>query len=90
MLLTKQQIEDFIKKLGQPKASVLLNNFFNSYRSHLNSNDVKHLYDPTYLTRLDSHPAIIMVADKYKINTHNRHSYDYILPRISKSTRILD
>jgi len=90
MLLTKQQIEDFIKKLGQPQASVILNNFFNSYRSHLNSNDVKHLYDQTYLKRLDAHPAIVMVEGKYKINTHNRHTYDYILPRINKNTRILD
>jgi 2-polyprenyl-3-methyl-5-hydroxy-6-metoxy-1,4-benzoquinol methylase len=90
MLLTKQQIEDFIKKLGQPKASVMLNKSFNSNRSHLNSNDVKYLYDQTYLTRVDSHPTIAMVEGKYKINTHNRHTYDYILPRINKNTRILD
>jgi 2-polyprenyl-3-methyl-5-hydroxy-6-metoxy-1,4-benzoquinol methylase len=90
MLLTKLQIEDSIKKLGQPKASVMLNKSFNSNRSHLNSNDVKYLYDQTYLTRVDSHPAIIMLEGKYKINTHNRHTYDYILPRINKNTRILD
>lgn len=90
MLLTKQQIEKFIKKLGQPEASVILNNFFNSYRSHLNSSDVKHLYDQTYLARLDSHTTIIMAEDKYKINTHNRHTYYYILPRTNKNTRILD
>lgn len=90
MLLTKQQIEDCIKKLGQPKASVVLNNFFNSYRSHLSSNDVKDLYDTTYLARVDSHPAIFMVADKYKISTHNNPTYNYILPKINKHTCILD
>jgi 2-polyprenyl-3-methyl-5-hydroxy-6-metoxy-1,4-benzoquinol methylase len=90
MLLTKLQIEDSIKKLGQPKASVMLNKSFNSKRSHLSSNDVKYLYDQIYLTRVDSHPAIAMVEGKYKINTHNRHTYDYILPRINKNTRILD
>lgn len=90
MLLTKQQIEDSIKKLGQPQASVILNKSFNSNRSQLNSNDFKFLYDQTYLTRVDSHSIIALVEGKYKINILNRHTYDYILPRINKNTRILD
>lgn len=90
MLLTKQQIKEFINKLGQPRASVMLNTFFNSYRGYLNSNDVKHLYDHNYLERVDSHPAILMIGNKYKIHIHNRHTYNYILPRISKNIRILD
>jgi len=90
MLLTKQQIKEFIRKLGQPQASVFLNRFFNSYRSKLNSSDVKSLYDSDYFERVDSHPTIITVNNKYKINTHNLFAYEYLLPKVNKNTRILD
>jgi len=90
MLLTKKQIEEFIIKLGQPRASVLLNRSFNSYRSKLNSNDVKHLYDSAYFQRVHSHPTIISVKNKYKINTYNRFAYEYLEPKINAGTRILD
>jgi 2-polyprenyl-3-methyl-5-hydroxy-6-metoxy-1,4-benzoquinol methylase len=90
MLLTRKQIKEFIRKLGQPQASVFLNRFFNSYRSKLNSNDVKYLYDSAYFQRVHSHPTTILVKNKYKINTHNRFTYEYLQPKINAGTRILD
>lgn len=90
MLLTKAQIENFSERLGQPRASVLLNGFFKAYRSILRSTDVARLYDETYLARLEAHPAAMVIGGRYKIHIYNRYSYEYLLPRISTETRLLD
>jgi 2-polyprenyl-3-methyl-5-hydroxy-6-metoxy-1,4-benzoquinol methylase len=89
MYLTKQQIESFVKKIGQPKASVLLNNFFNSYREHLNSNDVKELYDDEYLNTIRRTPTYLIVDNRYKIHVYNRYSYEYLLSR-QKGNSVLE
>jgi len=90
MLLTKQQIECFVERLGQPRASVLLNSFFQSYRTCLRSEDVALLYDETYLARIGNHPTDRLVRGRYKIHIYNRYSYEYLLPRIATDTRLLD
>lgn len=90
MLLTKAQIAEFVERLGQPRASVLLNGFFQSYRTCLRSADVAPLYDATYHSRIDDHPASRLVGGMYKIHIYNRYSYEYLLPRISAGIRLLD
>ena len=90
MLLTKAQIGDFVERLGQPRASVLLNGFFKDYRSSLRSADVARLYDEEYLARVEAHPTDRLVGGRYKIHIYNRYSYEYLLPRISTETRLLD
>ncbi len=89
MYLTKQQIESFIKKIGQPKASVLLNNFFNSYREHLNSNDVKALYDDEYLNKIRRTPTYLIIDNRYKIHIYNKYSYEYLLSK-QKGNSVLE
>jgi 2-polyprenyl-3-methyl-5-hydroxy-6-metoxy-1,4-benzoquinol methylase len=90
MYLTKQQINTFVKTVGQPKASVLLNKFFNSYRSYLDSSDVADLYDDDYIAKINSHPAYLWVEEKYKINIYNKYSYEYLLSKLTPQSSVLD
>ena len=71
MYLSKKQIERFISKVGQPKASNLLNNFLVNYGRYLDSEDVKDLYDENYYNRINSHKTVEIVDGKYKINLFN-------------------
>lgn len=89
MYLTKHQIESFVQLIGQPEASILLNRFFNSYRSHLHSNDVKELYDDEYRNILLSTPIYRTVDDKYKIHIYNKYSYEYLLSK-PRGSAVLD
>jgi len=90
MYLTKQQITDFVSKIGQPRASVMLNMFFNSYRYYLDSCDVAPLYDKEYREKVNNHPAMEMVENRYKVNIYNGYTFNYIRQKITKSTSILD
>ncbi len=89
MYLTKQQIESFVKRIGQPKASVLLNNFFDSYREHLNSNDMKELYDGEYLNTIRRTPTYLIIDNRYKIHIYNKYSYEYLLSK-QKGNSVLE
>lgn len=90
MKLTKQQIEYFVNKVGQPEASILLNKFFNSYRHYLNSSDVADLYDDNYAAKINSLETYLIINNKYKIHTYNKYSYEYLIPRLTIHSRILD
>lgn len=90
LYLSKKQIRDFIERLGQPKASVLLNSFFNSYRKTLHSHDVSPLYDDEYLERIRSLEPHAMVQGKYKIHIYSRYAYEYLSPRIGAENHVLD
>ena len=76
--------------MGQPKASVLLNKFFNSYRTYLHSADVRELYDDEYLSRINSHPTYLEVGSGYKIHIYSRFSYEYLSTRLRKDSKVLD
>jgi len=89
LYLTKRQIESFVNRIRQPKASVLLHDFFNSYRHHLDSNDVKELYDDEYLKSLLSTSLHALVDGKYRIHIYNKFSYEYVNTKPSDSS-ILD
>jgi len=89
MHLTKEQIDQFIKLVGQPEASILLNKFFNSYRSRLSSVDVDSLYDTDYLQKIENHPIAKKVADQFLINIYNYPSYAFIV-NSAKSGSLLD
>jgi 2-polyprenyl-3-methyl-5-hydroxy-6-metoxy-1,4-benzoquinol methylase len=89
MYLTKEQINEIINRIGQPRASVLLNKFFNSYRHKLSSLDVAELYDADYLSKIENHPVAIKVKDQFIINIYNFPSYSYIC-NTAKRGSILD
>jgi len=90
IFLNKQQISSILDVAGQPKGSILLNNFFNSYRSYLNSSDVADLYDDAYREKIKSHEAAFLVQEKYPINIFNKYSYEYLLKKINSKSKILD
>jgi len=90
MYLTKKQIDEFIKLVGQPEASILLNKFLNSYRNHLSSQDVEELYDPDYLKKIENHPVAVKVQDQFAINIYNYPSYEYICNNTKRKGSILD
>lgn len=90
MLRSKQEIELFVNRIGQPEASVILNCSFNSFRSRLTSADVVHLYDEQYRNKIDAQPAFLMVRGEYKINVYTRYAYEYLVPRLNATSRILD
>lgn len=81
MYLTKAQIESLVKKIGQPKASVLLHKIFNSYRGYLDSNDVRELYDHDYLEGIRATPIYKLVDNRYKIHIYNRYAYEYLMAK---------
>jgi 2-polyprenyl-3-methyl-5-hydroxy-6-metoxy-1,4-benzoquinol methylase len=89
MYLTKQQIESLVKKIGQPKASILLHKIFNSYRNYLDSNDVRELYDHDYLEGIRKTPAFDLVYNRYKIHIYNRYSYEYLVTKAGRGS-VLD
>jgi len=90
LYLTRTQIRAMVDRIGQPKASVILNQFFINYRQWLNSADVNSLYDTQYFSIIENHPIAYNMMDKYKINIYNRYSYEYLSHRISQNMRILD
>lgn len=79
MYLTKDQIRQYVNLVKQPKASVQLNQFFNSYRKYLKSTDVYDLYDYEYNKKIGELEESEIVHNKYKLNIFNRIAYDYIL-----------
>lgn len=81
MYLTKKQVELLVKKLGQPKASVLLNKIFNMYRIYLDSCDVRELYDSDYIESIRTTTKYLFVNKKYKIHIYNKYSYEYLLTK---------
>jgi 2-polyprenyl-3-methyl-5-hydroxy-6-metoxy-1,4-benzoquinol methylase len=89
MYLTKQQIESIVKKSGQPKASILLHKIFNSYRTYLDSSDVRELYDRDYFDGIRAHPVYELVDNRYKIHIYNRYSYEYLVRKEGRGS-ILD
>lgn len=90
MYLSRDQIAQIVAKVGQPTASVLLNGFFQSYRSELDSADVADLYDEQYWGRLAAHEIYEMVGGRYEVNVYNRFSYQYLLERALPGQRLLD
>jgi 2-polyprenyl-3-methyl-5-hydroxy-6-metoxy-1,4-benzoquinol methylase len=84
MYLTRNQIQDLVKKVGQPEASILFCNFFNAYRRHLDSQDMKELYDEEYFNKLKNHPHHALIADKFPLHIYNYYSYSYILTTIKQ------
>jgi 2-polyprenyl-3-methyl-5-hydroxy-6-metoxy-1,4-benzoquinol methylase len=88
--LTKEQIRHLVERLGQPRASVLINGFFNSYRHRLESSDVAGLYDQEYRDRIASHETHELIDGKYRVNVFNHHTFDYLRPKLRSSTRLLD
>jgi len=90
LYLTKEQISEFVDRIGQPRASILLNGFFNRYRKCLKSSDVAPLYDATYRERIAGIAAAVVVADRFKVNIFNVPSFNYLRPRMNPSTRVLD
>jgi 2-polyprenyl-3-methyl-5-hydroxy-6-metoxy-1,4-benzoquinol methylase len=89
IFFSKQQIEFFVQKIGQPKASILLQNIFNSYRNYLDSNDVQELYDEDYLEGIRSTPIYQLVDNRYKIHIYNKYSYEYLLTKEGRGS-VLD
>jgi len=90
MYLSKSQIENFVKKLGQPKASFILNSFFNSYRASLTSADVANVYDENYRQKISNHETKRVVAGTFKINVYNEYAYAYLTKRLSPGISVLD
>jgi 2-polyprenyl-3-methyl-5-hydroxy-6-metoxy-1,4-benzoquinol methylase len=89
MYLTKQQIESIVKKVGQPRASILLHKIFNSYRACLDSSDFKELYDRDYFEGIRATPVYELVDNRYKIHIYNRYSYKYLLRKWGRGS-VLD
>jgi 2-polyprenyl-3-methyl-5-hydroxy-6-metoxy-1,4-benzoquinol methylase len=89
IFFSKQQIEFFVQKIGQPKASILLQKIFNSYRNYLDSNDVQELYDEDYLEGIRSTPIYQLVDNRYKIHIYNKYSYEYLLTKEGRGS-VLD
>ena len=90
MYLSKQQISDFVSRIGQPQASVLLSRFFQSYCSKLNSSDVASLYDDDYISRLSAHETCLTVGGRYRINVYNKYAYEYLSSVGAVGKRLLD
>jgi len=88
--LSKEQIRALVEQVGQPRASVLINEFFNAYRQCLESSDVAPLYDREYRDKIASHEVHETVGGRFRINVFNRHSFDYLRSRLSPSARVLD
>jgi SAM-dependent methyltransferase len=88
--LTRKQIESILQKIGQPQASVVLRNFFYSYRKKLNSSDVKDLYDDDYLYLLDEAHRKFRANGKIELSVYNKPAYDYISKNIKSHHNILD
>jgi 2-polyprenyl-3-methyl-5-hydroxy-6-metoxy-1,4-benzoquinol methylase len=89
MYLTKLQIEVLVKKIGQPKASILLHKIFNSYRTYLDSSDVRELYDHDYFEGIRRTPVHELVDNRYKIHIYNRYSYEYLVTKEGRGS-VLD
>ena len=90
MYLTKRQIADYVNRLGQPKASVMLNRFFQSYCGMLTSSDVADLYDEEYTARVSGHDVYLKVSDQYIVNMFNKYSYEYLQRKGVAGNRLLD
>lgn len=90
MHLSRDQIRIFVERVGQPRASVLLSRFFQSYCRTLNSSDVAELYDDGYARRIESHDAHLVVNGRYKVNVYNGYTYDYLKGRQVRRKRLLD
>ncbi len=90
MHLSKEQISCFVEQVGQPRASVLLSRFFQSYCSTLSSADVAELYDDEYARRIAGHEAHLVVDGRYKVNVYNGFSYAYLKQRSVRGKRLLD
>jgi 2-polyprenyl-3-methyl-5-hydroxy-6-metoxy-1,4-benzoquinol methylase len=88
--LSREQIRRFVEAIGQPRASVLLNELFNASRRRLESADVAPLYDREYREKIASHETHQRIDGKYKINVYNRYTYAYLRPRLAPATRVLD
>lgn len=89
LFLTNEQIETFIQRLGQPKASVVLQRFFRSYRSVLDSRDVAELYDKEYRRHLRSHDTFALVDGRFAVHVFSRYAYEYLLASSGRG-RVLD
>jgi 2-polyprenyl-3-methyl-5-hydroxy-6-metoxy-1,4-benzoquinol methylase len=90
LYLSKDQIRALVKQVGQPRASVLIHEFFNAYRHCLESSDVAGIYDQEYREKIAAHETHEIVGGEYKINVFNHHSFDYLRSRLSPSARVLD
>jgi len=90
MTLNKKQIEKFLSLVGQPKGSVLLNDFFKRYCNYLNSSDVSKLYDKQYSLNILNHPVHKKIDNKYSINIYTKYSYEYIVKNNMENKIILD
>jgi 2-polyprenyl-3-methyl-5-hydroxy-6-metoxy-1,4-benzoquinol methylase len=88
--LSREQIRALVERIGQPRASVLINGFFNAYRHCLESADVAALYDREYREKIASHETHELVDGRYKINVFNRYAFEYLRPRMSATVRVLD
>lgn len=90
LYLTREQINGLVDRLGQPQASLLLNEFFNSYKHRLTSSDVAALYDEAYFDRIASHPTHELVDGEHSINIYTSHAFEYLRARACPDSRILD
>jgi len=89
MYLTKREIESIVKKIGLPKASILLHKIFNSYRNYLDSSDVRELYDHDYLEGIRMTPVYQLVNNKYRIHIYNRYSFQHLVTKKERGS-VLD
>ena len=89
MYLTEREIESLVKKIGLPKASILLHKRFNSYRNYLDSSDVKELYDHDYLEGIRMTPVYELVNNRYKIHIYNRYSFRHLVTKEERGS-VLD
>ncbi len=89
LFLTKQQIEFFVNKIGKLNASILLHKIFNSYRTYLDSCDVRELYDKDYLEGIRMTPVYELVNNKYRIHIYNRYSFQHLVTKKERGS-VLD
>ncbi|RYE35109.1 MAG: class I SAM-dependent methyltransferase, partial [Sphingobacteriales bacterium] len=90
LIFTKQQIQAYIDTLGQPRASLLLSDFFNSYRSFLHSTTVKDLYNEEYKKMIGGHPVKELVAGHFPLNIYEWYSYEYLKEKVESESKVLD
>jgi 2-polyprenyl-3-methyl-5-hydroxy-6-metoxy-1,4-benzoquinol methylase len=89
LYLTRQQIQAYVDRIGQPEASVLLHRFLVQSVRHLDSSDVTDLYDEEFFERIDRHPVHACIGGQFTVNVYNGFAFDYLLPQVA-GKRVLD
>lgn len=89
MILSKEQIENILKKMPEERGIKAVECFMKKVQPYLDSGDVKLLYDKEYEQKLENHQSIL-VQGKYKIHIFARPTFEYLDQALKNQNRVLE